>query len=75
MSVRAKFKCTSNKPGSDGTADILLEAVYSSDPESENAAFFKYTPSGSIRIGCVNPSANAQFIEGKEYYVDFTPAE
>ena len=40
----------------------------------ENESFYRWTPGGSITLGCVNEAANRQFIEGQEYYVDFTPA-
>ncbi|MDE2106306.1 MAG: hypothetical protein KGL39_54300 [Patescibacteria group bacterium] len=32
-------------------------------------------PSADIRLNVVNPAASTQFEVGKEYYVDFTPAE
>lgn len=72
MAVRAKFKCTGIDNVSDEAKSIHLEPVISGSPE--NAEFFKWTPSGKITIGCVNPRANEQFEVGKEYYVDFTPA-
>ncbi len=37
----------------------------------ENKKFFRYTPSGQISIGTLNPAAWQQFELGKEYYVDF----
>lgn len=74
MSVRAKFKCTHKAPQDDeGAAEIRFEPVI--DGSAENADFFKWTPWGDIRIGTVNPRAAEQFVEGKEYYVDFTPAQ
>lgn len=72
MAVRAKFKCESVKLDGE-TASIRLGTVYDPDPTSENGQFFKYTPSGSIQMGVVNPAAANQFVEGKEYYIDFTP--
>jgi hypothetical protein len=74
MTVRAKFKCESVKQEGE-TASITLRAVYDSDPNSENGQFFKYTPSGQIILGVVNPAAAKQFEEGKEYYVDFVRKE
>ena len=78
MSVRAKFKCVSSEDTNPNAAEgeklknIKLEAVI--DGSDENKAFFRWTPSGQISIGCVNEAANQQFEIGKEYYVDFTPA-
>jgi hypothetical protein len=68
--VRAKFTCTSNQNG-----QVTFVPVYDGNPESENGKFFEATPSGSISLGIVNEAASVQFVEGKEYFVDFTPAE
>jgi len=54
---------------------LVLRPVYSDKPESENKKFWDATPTGEIRLGTVNPAAWEQFEIGKEYYVDFTPAE
>jgi len=51
-----------------------LDAVYDSNPDSENGKFFRWTPSGCITMGVVNEAASAQFVVGDEVYVDFTPA-
>lgn len=67
--VRAKFLCEANNG-----QDIILRAVYDSDPKSENGQFFQYTPSGSINLSTVNPAAAALFVRGQEYFVDFTRA-
>ncbi len=76
--VRAKFIVNVNKDN--GSTDeqykgseIQMSAVYSGSPENEE--FFKMTPGGSIQLVTVNPKAAAQLIQGKEYYVDFTPCE
>lgn len=41
----------------------------------ENKNFYASTPSGEITIGGVSESVANQFVPGKEYYLDFTPAE
>jgi hypothetical protein len=72
--VRAKFSCNNkSEPDSDGLVNISLSPVYSGS--EENKAFFAWTPSGSITLGCVNPAANEKFAVGREYYVDFTACE
>lgn len=48
--------------------------VYSSDPNSENKKFWDATPGGLIELTTVNENAVKAFEIGKEYYVDFTPA-
>lgn len=86
MSVRAKFRVDSITQHSTGKwvdnkcvavemRTVKLMPVYSSDPNHENKKFWDATPTGAIEIGCANLEAAAQFELGKEYYVDFTPAE
>lgn len=64
--VRAKFKVTSVSPET-----IRLEAVTSGEG---NESWSKWTPSGSLRMCVTNPNAVAFFVEGAEYYLDFTLA-
>jgi hypothetical protein len=45
------------------------------DSSPENKSFWEWTPSGSLQLGCVNQEAWKRFEIGKEYYLDFTPAE
>ncbi len=78
--VRAKFSVQNvmQAKTTDGTVyseNVTLAPVYSSDPGSEKAAFWKATPSGRIDLYISNPDAHGKFEQGKEYYVDFTPAK
>jgi hypothetical protein len=77
--VRAKFKVVRIERVLDGpseTQTIVLSPVYANgDPEHENTKFWKYTPSGEIRLSTVNTAAAEQFAEGGEFYVDFTRAD
>lgn len=66
--VRAKFKCQSNVDGM-----VVLNPVYSGC--EENKTFWEHTPAGTITLTITNTAARDQFEPGKEYYVDFTPAE
>lgn len=79
MTVRAKFKCHAverTKNGDEEMQTIKLNPVYANnDPEHENSKFWKYSPSGSISLGTINPAAAAYFELGGEYYIDFTKAE
>lgn len=72
MSVRAKFKVTSVTESEGGLKTAKMQAVSSGSPENE--AFFKWTPSASIDLSTMNPEAAEQFVPGKQFYVDFTPA-
>ena len=67
MQVRAKFKCDYKKD-----SYVSFSPVYSGSEENES--FFKATPGGEIRLHVVNQPAFDAFQEGKEYYIDFTPA-
>lgn len=91
MATRAKFKLDSyetslhNKPvrQEDGSTTyelqevrtLVLHPVFSDVPGSENKKFWDATPTGEIRLGVVNQAAWRNFDIGKEYYVDFSPAE
>jgi hypothetical protein len=70
--VRAKFKVTSVTESEGGLKTVTLQPVISGSPENEK--FFKWTPSGSIQIGTINPDASAQFTPGDQFFVDFTKA-
>lgn len=78
MSVRAKFTCQKiviHQSGKEELREVHLNPVYDANPESENGKFFKWTPSGEIRLGVLNKAAWEKFEIGKSYYVEFTPAE
>jgi hypothetical protein len=72
--VRAKVRCNSKTP-SGGATHLSFGAVYSSEPNSENKAFSDATPTLSLNMSITDgkPAADA-FEEGKEYYLDFSPA-
>jgi len=75
--VRAKFVVTkieitaSGQEGELGT--VHLSPVVSGSKENEQ--FYKYTPCGGMTLGTVNPAALNCFKVGKEYFIDFTPAD
>lgn len=54
---------------------VKMVPVYGDKAGTENAAFWTYTPSGSITLGTINPEAWAQLPLGAEVYIDFTPAD
>ena len=73
MSVRAKFVCNWKITDDKGNGQqIILSPVYSGSEENER--FFAATPGGNIQLFTTNPKAAEEFIQGKEYYVDFTSA-
>lgn len=78
--IRAKFTCSSvqHQVSADGNTkhgeSIQLNAVYSDDPESDNKKWSEATPSGQLSMYISNPGAFGAFEQGKEYFLDFTPA-
>ena len=70
--VRAKFTCTQKNQGMDGYELVFAPVTWGSE---ENDSFYKYTPWGELKMGTINPDAAAQFVPGKQYYLDFSPAE
>lgn len=77
MTVRAKFRCTSEKnskwsTASDPQRSYEFQALY--DPSiPEDQRYAKATPSGQLTIAVDNPAV--AFEIGRAYYLDFTPAE
>lgn len=71
--VRSKFKVSEKKEDEHSGISISLEAVV--DNSEENKKFYKWTPSGEIKIHVVSIETANTFKVGKEYYVDFTECE
>lgn len=76
--VRAKFQVTSVEPNGsmnpeDQGSTITLFPVVGGSPENDQ--FYKWTPGGQIILSTINAVAAAEFVPGKQFYVDFTPAE
>ena len=69
--TRAKFIVESITEFVSGKKINMLAVTCGS---KENESFFKWTPSARIEMQTLNEDASKQFIVGKEYYVDFTPA-
>lgn len=70
--VRCKFKCT-QKIEKESGFQVAFEPVTSGSAENEQ--FFKWTPFGGMEFGTINEEAAKQFVPGKEYYIDISPAE
>lgn len=79
VTTRAKFRvqAVNNNTYGDGvqySQEIRMSPVYSSDPDSENRAFWKATPNGSLHLWVDNPEVWGKFEVGQEYYLDLTLA-
>lgn len=71
MNIRAKLRAVSVDSTSNGDNVNMLAVI---DDSEENESFSDATPSASLTMWVSNPSARGAFMEGREYYVDFTPA-
>ncbi len=74
--TRCKFHCNSVRKfmTREGMAEkAVYEAEFHavSDGSEENKEFFKWTPSGSLKIGVYKEDV---FQPGKDYYVDLSEA-
>lgn len=77
MNVRCKMTCNAKERldyGSEGIGyEIRLAPVTYGSQENDDV--FKWTPGGGVHLVTVNGRAAEGFVIGKEYYVDFSPAE
>lgn len=78
MNVRAKFKATTVQQyptagNGERFAQVTLVAVYNDGPENET--WSKATPAGQLTMTISNPAALNTFVEGRSYYLDFTPVD
>lgn len=71
--VRAKFKCDEVAKTAWGGCTLRFYPVTGGGQENEQ--FFKATPSGKLELSVVKAEVADKFEPGKEYYLDFTPAE
>lgn len=67
--TRCKFRCVSV---TDHGQAKDAEFVPVSSGSDENKKYWQYTPSGSLKLGWVNP--NVSFKPGQEYYLDISEA-
>jgi hypothetical protein len=55
---------------------IIMSPVYGGgDPNHDNTKFWRASPGGRLELQVVNAPAAEGFVVGKEYYLDFTPAD
>jgi len=64
-----------NTEGNVVQEEIALNAVYSSDPNSVNAQWSKWTPSASLRFTVSNPDAFNKVLPGQFYFIDLIPTD
>lgn len=71
MNIRAKLRAVKVDSTPNGD-NVSFQAVI--DDSEENKTFSDATPSASLTMWVSNPAARGAFEEGREYYLDFTPA-
>lgn len=74
MATRCKFVCESIEDYGQ-SKKVKMRVMYAPDANGENANFTKATPSGECWLTIDNPAASCQFVPGKAYYADFSPAD
>lgn len=57
------------------TFNAVAASSYPADGSDENNTYAKFSPSADFSITVANPALWGKFEAGKEYYVDFTPAD
>lgn len=73
--MRAKFKVDNVKHIEECEhIGVTLSAVCS-DETLENQSFNQATPYGELKMMIDNPAAKNYFVEGQEFYLDFTRSE
>lgn len=70
--LRAKFQVTTITHYENGS-EVKMLPVTRGSPENEE--FFKWTPSGEIKIGLIKKEQAEVFQPGREFYIDMTPVE
>lgn len=74
--IRCKFIASKKTEVATTTGnEFQVEMTAVTDGSEENQEFFKYTPSGKIKLGVLEPKQADKFIVGDEYYLDITPVK
>lgn len=75
--VRAKFRVMAIEPAQNADPNNVFTTIRMIpvwEQDGVNRAWSKATPSGELKISITNPDAIDRFDLGKDYYLDFTPA-
>lgn len=86
MSFRAKCRITGVSKASDlhpmpdgsfpvSSVTVTLQPVFGGADDEANKEWSKWTPSGELRLSITNPDIFPELVNGKAFYVDFTPVE
>jgi len=77
--MRAKMKINHIEKRFENQETLYFNPVsksngYPADGSDENNTFAKFSPSGMLSLTVRNPALLGKFVEGEEYYLDFTKA-
>lgn len=84
MSFRAKCRVTgvhnvsslhSKEEGLVETKIVTLQPVFGGDDDDANKQWSRWTPSGQLQLTITNPEVFPELVNGKTFFVDFTPVE
>ncbi len=71
--IRCKFIASKKTEVATATGnEFQVEMTAVTDGSDENKEFFKYTPSGKLKLGVLEPEQADKFIVGSEYYLDIS---
>ena len=70
--VRFKMRVIDNDRSEPTIARVVLNGIFDTIPEDEDGHFIAGEPQGPIRFQIRNPVVAELFVEGQDYYVDFT---
>lgn len=77
--MRAMFQCSNLEEFKNQDGEIVQETISMTaviaDDNPEHNQFSEATPSGELVMMVSNPEAFGFFECGKDYYLDFSPAE
>ncbi|HEY0881192.1 MAG TPA: hypothetical protein VGD87_06670 [Archangium sp.] len=86
MTFRAKCRITGVHSFSDLHKDaegkaaitqmqVTLQPVFGGGDDDANKQWSKWTPSGELRLSITNPEIFPELVNGRTFFVDFTPVE
>lgn len=73
--VRFKMRVIDNDRSEPTQSRIRMNGVFDTQPETLGGKYIAGEPQGPIRFQIKNPQVAALFVEGQDYYVDFTPTK
>lgn len=57
------------------TMEVTLQPVFGDGDDDANKQWSKWTPSGELRLSITNPAIFPELVNGRTFFVDFTPTD